>query len=68
MDLFTDQLAALRKRRANVSARLRVIHDHRRGSRIASGYRGQFDRERHQLQRTFWKLTEVEVDLCERIG
>lgn len=67
MDLFTDHLATLRKRRANVGAAYLGIQRPPCVTRRRSGTHRE-ERLRTQYRRTFYALTAIECRIYERIG
>lgn len=62
--LFTSDLMALRKRRANVGRELRLMQD------CCSGHH-RYNRPRRalmrQLRRTFYHLTVIELRLADKV-
>ena len=72
--LFTGDLMALRKRRANVASALRLTQDAhcRRGTlRTAAGRLWRSDMESrlvHQYRRTFYHLTVIELRLTDKVS
>lgn len=61
--LFTNDLMALRKRRANVGAELRWVT-----TRLAWKERKRAERLERQLRRTFYALTVIELRLIDKVA